>query len=103
MNERIAAVESAYCIVDVPLLTENNMASLFNKVLVVDCPEELQLQRAMQRDTSDESGIRNIMQAQATREQRKAIADDIILNDGDLQHVKQSVAQLHQDYLRAAY
>lgn len=92
------AASSAYCIVDVPLLTENNMKGLFNRVLVVDCSEALQLQRALARDNSEETVIKNIIAAQATREERKAIADDIIDNTGTLAELQKQVDKLHAFY-----
>jgi dephospho-CoA kinase len=99
MNKQINNAQSPYCIVDVPLLTENKMQNLFNRVLVVDCPEEMQLKRATQRDDSDEEGIKNIIKAQASREERCAIADDIILNDSSVAKVEDDVTRLHTHYL----
>lgn len=92
------AASSTYCIVDVPLLTENNMKGLFTRVLVVDCNEALQLERALARDNSDEKIIKNIIAAQATREERKAIADDIIDNTGTLAELQKQVDKLHAYY-----
>jgi dephospho-CoA kinase len=92
------AASSAYCIVDVPLLTENNMKGLFTRVLVVDCSEALQLERALTRDNSDEKVIKNIIAAQAKREERKAIADDIIENTGTLAELQKQVDKLHAFY-----
>ena len=100
MQNQITLSNSPYCIVDVPLLTENNMAELFSRILVVDCSVELQLSRAMARDSNNEQSIKNIINAQASRAQRQAIADDIVLNNTDLQHLEQSVNRLHRLYLQ---
>lgn len=102
MLEQMSKAQSAYCIVDVPLLTENNMRSMFNRVLVVDCAVATQIRRAMTRDNATEEGIQRIIGAQANREQRCAIANDVITNEGTLQALDEQVAQLHHLYLKLA-
>ena len=73
-----------------------------DRVLVVDCPVELQRARLARRDGSDAAEIEAILAAQATRAQRLAIADDVITNDGDLASLPPRVAALHAQYLRLA-
>jgi dephospho-CoA kinase len=68
-------------------------------VLVVDCPEPRQLERVMSRSGLQEAQVRAIMAAQATREQRLAAADDVILNDGGLDRLASQVEQLHRSYI----
>lgn len=99
MLNQIAAADYPYCILAVPLLIENKLTAMCQRVLVVDCPEALQLERAMQRDGSDEELIKNIMRAQASRTQRKQCADDIIDNSGELSAIANQVALLHKQYL----
>ncbi len=100
MQTAINAATSPYCILAVPLLVENNLVAMVDRVVVVDCPESLQLSRALKRDGSSEQTIRNIIAAQASREARLAVADDIIDNSGSLDALKTRVRQLHLNYCR---
>jgi dephospho-CoA kinase len=84
----------------IPLLAEGGGRRDFNRVLVVDCPEELQIQRVMQRDGVDANSARNVLAAQASRAERIAIADDVIVNDGDRDKLSQDVDALHRRYLQ---
>ena len=94
---------SAYCLLVVPLLVENKLTNLCQRVLVVDVSPETQLERTVKRDNSNETQIRAIMAAQASREQRLAAADDVLDNNGtDLEHIKAEVARLHRQYLDLA-
>jgi dephospho-CoA kinase len=97
--ERIAALDDCYCIVVIPLLTESGNWEILDHKLVIDCPESLQLQRLQNRDHLDLEQATHIINTQASREQRKSIADDIIDNSHDLTHLKSAVEQLHEKYL----
>ena len=99
IRQRIAALDDCYCIVVIPLLAESGNREMLNRVLVIDCPESLQLERLQQRDDLDPEQAKRILAAQADREQRKAIADDIIDNSHDLAHLQHAVEQLHAKYL----
>ena len=89
-----------YLMLVIPLLLESgDPRSRVNRILVVDCPEETQIDRVISRSRLAEPEIRRIMATQATREQRLNIADDIINNAGDLDALKLQVAALHRDYL----
>lgn len=70
---------------DVPLLAENGMASLYDEVLVVDCPVELQVSRLVEQRGMPEADARARIAAQATREQRRAVATRVLTNDGSLE------------------
>ena len=94
--------QSPYCILSVPLLVENNLNDSVDRVLIVDVTEQTQLDRTLKRDTVDPQQIKSIMKSQATREQRLAIADDIIDNNGDQEGLAAQVHKLHQDYLQLA-
>ncbi|WP_430293293.1 dephospho-CoA kinase [Pseudomonas sp. B1-22] len=95
----LARAESPYAILVSPLLVESGQHRMTQRVLVVDTPEHLQLERTMRRDKVSEEQVRAILKAQAVREDRLKYADDVLLNDGDLAHLHQQVERLHQFYL----
>lgn len=96
--------DSAYCLLVVPLLVENQLTDLCDRVLVVDVTPEQQIARTMQRDQTDEAQVQAIMASQASREQRLAAADDVIDNNGhDRDRVKAAALQLHEQYLALAH
>ncbi|OON39937.1 dephospho-CoA kinase [Izhakiella australiensis] len=86
----------------VPLLVENQLQYRANRVLVVDVSREIQLSRAMARDGMTQEQAENILAAQASRNQRLAVADDIIDNSGTPESVLPRVAELNQRYLALA-
>ena len=89
-----------YVIFVVPLLIESGTwRERVTRVLAIDCPEELQVARVMARSGLTEAQVRAIMAAQVTREQRRAAADDIILNDDGLDALRPQVEILHAMYL----
>jgi dephospho-CoA kinase len=102
MLAQIAASTSAYCILSVPLLLENKMQSLVNRVLVVDVPPDIQIKRVVDRDQSEEALIQSIMNSQIDRDSRLALADDVINNQSDLVSLHQQVDTLHLNYLALA-
>ncbi len=100
--DHLAAATSAYAMLASPLLAETGQSRHCHRVLVVDVPVELQVARTMARDDSDETQVRAIIKAQASREDRLALADDVIVNDQDLAHLDREVARLHEQYLNLA-
>lgn len=100
--QQLAQLTSPYALLVAPLLLENALDNYVNRVLVIDLPETLQLQRAMARDNASEQQIRAIMAAQLSRQNRLARADDIINNDSSIAALQAQVAKLHQLYLRQA-
>lgn len=102
VHDRLAELETPYCLVVIPLLVEAGMGDLVHRILVVDVPEALQIRRVMGRDRVDEAQVRKILSAQAGREQRLKQADDVIVNDADLATLDARVADLHQKYLTLA-
>ncbi|MAX43995.1 MAG: dephospho-CoA kinase [Alteromonadaceae bacterium] len=98
MQQAAANVKSSYGILAVPLLIENDLTGMVDRVTVVDCPEDMQVARAMQRDGSRETIIRSIIASQATREQRLAVADDVIDNSLTPEHTCEQVKALHATY-----
>ncbi|MGB8666315.1 MAG: dephospho-CoA kinase [Serratia inhibens] len=101
-QRRLAQVASPYALWVVPLLVENNLQARADRVLVVDVDSETQLARTVTRDGINRQQAQNIMSAQATREQRLAVADDIIDNSGTAQGIEPFVAALHRRYLELA-
>ena len=83
IRRRIARLQTPYVIVAIPLLVETQQFDLVDRVLVIDTEQQLQIERVRQRDHLDSEAIMAILQAQASREQRLARADDIIVNNGD--------------------
>lgn len=90
---------SPYAILESPLLVETDQHTMTQRILVVDVPESLQLERAMQRDGADREQIEAILKAQASREERLRHADDVLVNDRDLPWLHGEVERLHRFYL----
>ncbi|EPF9307037.1 dephospho-CoA kinase [Vibrio vulnificus] len=99
MIEDLAQVSSPYALLVVPLLVENQLQTLCDRVLVVDVEEKTQLQRTMDRDGVDEQQVRAILKAQASRHERLVLADDVIKNESKDQDLLQQITDLHQKYL----
>ncbi len=102
LQKRLHEANSEYALLVSPLLIETGQARLTQRILVVDAPDELRIQRTVARDNNDEAQIKAIMAAQTDRETRLARADDVIVNDGDLAALKTKVEILHQKYLELA-
>lgn len=102
MQMQCQLAKSEYVILSIPLLVENQLQHMAHRILVVDCSEEIQLQRASGRDGVGEAQIKSIMQSQASREQRLAIADDVILNNSDTASLIAKVETLHNKYVALA-
>lgn len=102
-GELVRAARGPYVILMVPLLIESgNYRERCQRILVVDCPEELQLARVIGRSGIAAAQVRAIMAAQATRTARLAAADDVIDNGGDLAQLRRQVEMLHLRYLQLA-
>lgn len=105
MLARCEAAESAYVVVAIPLLAEGGGRARWpwlDRILVIDAPETLRVQRLIRRDGVDEDLALRMLSAQARREDRLAIADDVISNSGDLASLNASVDALHTKYLALA-
>lgn len=100
IHNQLAAATSPYVILSAPLLLENGLERLCNRVLVVDVPERVQLQRTVNRDSVNEAQVFAIMAAQLKRTERTAQADDIIDNSGSLTDLYAQVEKLHTQYLK---
>ena len=97
-----ANTASAYVLVVVPLLFETNFQSLVDRILVVDCPAELQIERLVKRDHIDESLAKKMLAQQLSNDERVARAHDIIENRNASIDLDSRVAQLHELYLELA-
>ncbi len=99
----VRAAQAAYVVIVVPLLVETGAyRELAQRTLVVDCDEQQQIARVRRRSGLTEESIRKIMAAQASRAERVARADDVIVNDADLATLRQRSNALHQRYLELA-
>ncbi|WP_324723549.1 dephospho-CoA kinase [Lelliottia sp. JS-SCA-14] len=101
-QRQIAGSTSPYVLWVVPLLVENQLQHKADRILVIDVSPETQLQRTMLRDNVSRQHAEQILAAQATREARLAVADDVIDNDGAPDRIASDVARLHAQYLTYA-
>lgn len=101
-RRQLGEAQSEWCLWVVPLLVENNLQHLANRVLVVDVDRDTQLARTMHRDGITREQAEHILAAQATREMRLAVADDIIDNGGSPDAVAARVALLDRRYRQLA-
>ena len=96
-QQAASPTDAPYTLVVVPLLFENRRYSdWLNRVITVDCPEETQIKRTMQRSQLDEAAVRAIMAQQLSREARLTFSDEIILNSGNLEYLKKQVVGMHR-------
>lgn len=99
-----AAATSPYVMLVIPLLFESgSWNKRMQRTLLVDCPEEMQISRVMQRSGLSSEQIRAIMAKQMSRAGRLALADDVIDNSGDGSNLAEAVRQLHERYLELAH
>lgn len=100
-TRRAALTTASYVVMVVPLLLEANghrYREMVQRILVVDCDEHSQVDRAMARSRLSRQEVEAIMRAQLSREERLRQADDVIVNDSDMTHLRQQVKMLHQKY-----
>ncbi|GAM72767.1 dephospho-CoA kinase [Vibrio ishigakensis] len=98
MLDQIEQVHSAYCLLVIPLMVENGLQRLANRVLVVDVSELTQINRTMTRDQVSQEQVESILKSQASRAERLAIADDVVNNDG-IEPLAEQIEKLHHQYL----
>jgi dephospho-CoA kinase len=98
VEQALSALDTPYVLIVIPLLLETGgYRDLLHRVLVVDCPEDAQIERVMARGLSRDE-VMAILAAQASRAERLAAADDVILNTTPIEALSPLVAQLHQRY-----
>jgi dephospho-CoA kinase len=100
--QREAAARGPYVITVIPLLAESESRGDYDRVLVIDCDERVQRVRLGQREGFNAELTDAVLGAQATRAARRALADDLIVNDADTGALAQKVRELHAQYLQMA-
>ena len=90
--------DTPYCLVVVPLLIETSMQEFVDRILVVDCLEKNQIERVSLRDQVSIEDVKLILKHQISREARLKLADDVIVNDGGLEALKEKIIALHKFY-----
>ena len=98
VRRQAEAAAGDYQIIVVPLLVESPLRPFMDRILVVDCDEQTQLERLLRRDAETESQARRMLAAQASRGERLEIADDVIDNSGTLDATRARVVELHEIY-----
>ena len=101
LEEKYQASTSPYCIIEVPLLTQENK-QYYDRILTIDCDESQQIERTTYRDNLPEEQVKAMMSAQISREERIALSDDIITNEGNFQTLKEHITRVHEKYLELA-
>lgn len=99
MKAAIASINSPYVLLVVPLLVENNLQVMTDRILVVDVNEQTQIQRTTARDGVSIEQVESILAAQSSREERLQFADDVINNDTENKELLPRITELHQKYL----
>lgn len=103
LRDAVSRDQGPYCLLSIPLLAENHAHyEWVDRVLLVDAPVHVQVERLMRRDGVDEALARRMIDAQASREARLALADDVITNDGNEAALDAEVQRLHERYLQLA-
>jgi len=99
---RAAVAGGPYQIIVVPLLVESTLKSFMSRIVVVDCDPQTQLERLLSRDAENLQQAKRIIASQSSREQRLAIASDVVVNDGDIEETRRQVDELHLRFLELA-
>ncbi|WP_295408329.1 dephospho-CoA kinase [uncultured Thiocystis sp.] len=102
MLERLATLDAPYAVLVIPLLFETGQQTLVDRILVVDVPEHVQIERVKRRSGLPEDEILRIVASQSPRQERNARADDILDNSGDTAALSSQVRHLHRRYFQFA-
>ena len=102
VNQKVARLDTKYCIIVIPLLFETRSNYELDRILVIDCDKKSQLQRTTQRDGITIQDAERIIQTQKSSDYRLQHADDVITNNGSLEQLKKQVKHLHTFYLELA-
>jgi dephospho-CoA kinase len=100
INAQVSRLDYPYCLVVVPLLIETKATDKFDRILLIDIPEHLQIKRATERDETSTKSIEDIIKSQASRELRLKYADDLIDNNVKIDELNNAIQTLHEKYLR---
>ena len=99
MLRQVTALDVPYGIFAIPLLLESGQLDLVDRILVVDCPKEIQIRRVMARDNVPRIQVEAVLAAQATQDSRLTIADNVLINDADITTLHCQIDALHHRYL----
>jgi len=99
LQRRLNATKSPYAILESPLLLETEQYKLVDRVIVIDVNEEIQIDRSVRRDGSDEAVIKSIIASQIDRAGRIQRADDLVSNEEGLEQLREKIEALHSKYL----
>lgn len=99
IEQRSSESTSPYILISIPLLIETGGEKYIDRLLVVDCDRNLQIERVMTRDKNDRNLIEKIIDSQISRQERLTRADDVIQNNSDLQNLELQVMSLHKQYM----
>ncbi|CAH0538662.1 dephospho-CoA kinase [Vibrio marisflavi] len=99
MLTNLHRAESPYVLLVAPLLIENNLQSMVNRILVVDTDIKLQIMRTMERDNVSQAQAETILASQVDRTARLENADDVVINSTDIEKLWPQITELHQKYL----
>lgn len=100
VEQALATVTAPYALIVIPLLVETGgYREMLNRVLVVDCPEEMQVARVMARSGLSRDELSAILAVQASRDRRLAAADDVVVNTASIEALRDQVTALHRHYL----
>lgn len=99
IETQIAALKAPYCIAVIPLLFEGKGYTFIDRILVVDTPSHLQIERTVKRDNTSISAVQSIINSQIKQDIRLAKADDVIKNEGGLAELREKVRILNSHYL----
>ena len=102
MQAQANDADSDYVIFSIPLLIETGQIERFDRILVIDAPDEQRIKWIQKRSGLSIEEIKKIINSQTSRPERLAVADDVINNDKDLEYLYQQVESLHQKYLKLA-
>ncbi len=98
IGQKMNSINAEYCIVVIPLLLETKRTEIVDRVLVVDCGTETQIQRVTQRDQCSRTHVNAIISTQIGRSERLKLADDVIENCGDIESLNKKIMLLHAKY-----
>lgn len=102
IKDQLQILDAAYALVLIPLLANNPEHYPHDRVLLVDAPESVRIERCMTRDHQSPDHIRQVIASQPSRVQMADVADDILDNSGDLYKLSIAVTKLHRKYLELA-
>lgn len=102
LQQRLDAADGPYAVAEIPLLVEGGYGDRFDRIVTVEAATETRIRRLMERDGVDESAARQLIDAQASEADRRAIADWVIDNDGDQARLEQQVVALDRSLRQAA-